>query len=58
MVHFAFAIHYGNLEDTNAIIRSRTSMKEGQYNDQKKKDDKTKNIFHKTLCGKTKDGAT
>jgi hypothetical protein len=51
MVHFAFAIHYEKLEDTNAMIRSRKTMKEKQYNDQKK-------IFHKTLCGKTKDGAT
>ena len=55
MVHFAFAIHYEKLKDTNAMIRSRKTMKERQYNDQKKKDDTTKQIFHKTFCGKTKD---
>lgn len=35
MVHFAFAIHYEKLEDTSAMIRSRKTMKEKQYNDQK-----------------------
>jgi hypothetical protein len=36
MVHFAFAIHYEKLEDTNAMIRSRKTMKEKQYNEQRK----------------------